>query len=208
MGSSVKNFVLYNVGWFAAVYFAAQGQAWIGDAAIALVVCAHLLSVPVWKKEALLLAVAGLIGLVWETTLVWSGVLSYPASPGVGVLAPSWIVAMWVLFATTINVSLSWVKRSWWLASLFGAIGGPLAFVAGKALGAVEFGDLVTTPLIIGAGWAVLLPVLCRISDNINASPAFDPVQELGSPKSEDGNHRFSILQQALMLISGKSLNK
>ena len=26
MGASVKNFILYNVGWFAAVFFAANGQ--------------------------------------------------------------------------------------------------------------------------------------------------------------------------------------
>lgn len=200
MGPSVKNFVLYNIGWFAAVFFAAQGQAWIGNAAIALVVAAHLLSVPSWKKEALLLAFAALIGVVWETALVWNGVLSYPASPGIGMLAPSWIVAMWVLFATTINVSLSWVKRSWWLASLFGAIGGPLAFAAGKAIGAVAFGDPVTTPLIIGAGWAVLLPLLCRIADAINASDFMEPATQR--------KRRYSLLQQAQMLVTGKGLDK
>lgn len=205
MGPSVKNFILYNVGWFATVYFAAQSQAWIGNCAIALVVVAHLLSVTHWRKEALFLAIAGLVGLAWETVLVWTGMLSYPASPGLGVIAPSWIIAMWVLFATTINVSLSWVKRRWWLAALFGGIGGPLAFVAGQAFGAVKFGDPVITPLVIGIGWAVLLPVLCNIADRIIASTLF-AAEAASSP--QDTDPKVSLLQQAQMLISGKGLPK
>jgi hypothetical protein len=192
--------VLYNVGWFACVFFAANGQPWVGNAAIALVVCAHLLSMPAWKKEALLLAIAGLIGLVWETALVWSGLLAYPAAPGIGILAPSWIVAMWILFATTINVSLSWVKRSWWLAALFGGLGGPLAFVAGKALGAVEFGDPILTPLAIGVGWAVLLPVICLIAETIIDGTFLEP----GYRRTRN----MSLLQQAQMLLSGKLSGK
>jgi len=200
MGPSLKNFILYNVGWFAVVFFAANGQAWVGNAAVALVVAAHLLSMPAWRKEALLLATAGVLGFGWETILVWAGVLSYPSAPGIGVLAPSWIIAMWILFATTINVSLSWVKRSWWLAAIFGGIGGPLAFMAGKALGAVEFGDPVITPLVIGAGWAILLPVVCLIADTIIDGTFLEP----GYRRSR----RPSLLQQAQMLLSGKGLDK
>lgn len=211
MGPSVKNFVLYNVGWFATVYFAAQGQAWIANCVIALVVSAHLLSIAAWKKEALMLALAGLIGIVWETALVTTGILSYPASPGFGMLAPSWIVAMWVLFATTINVSLSWVKRSLWIAAVFGAVGGPLAFVAGKAFGAVAFGHPVLSPLVIGAGWAILLPLLCRIADAINDSALFEPRTRpttRQAAKNTDRKRRISILNQALTLISGKGIEK
>lgn len=203
MGPSIKNFILYNVGWFAVVLFAAQGQVWVGNVAVMLVVAAHLLSVPSARKESLLLAAAAVIGLVWETLLVWSGILSYPTAPGIGVLAPSWIVAMWILFATTINVSLSWVKRSWWLASLFGAIGGPLAFAAGQALGAVSFGDPVITPLVIGAGWAVLLPSLCAVADRINGTRVIDAD---ASRKAAD--RKPTLIQQAQLLITGKGLNK
>lgn len=203
MGPSVKNFVLYNIGWFAVVLFAAQGQAWIGNLAVLLVVSAHLLSVPSARKESLLLATAAIIGLVWETALVWTGVLSYPTAPGIGVLAPSWIVAMWILFATTINVSLSWVKRSWWLAALFGAIGGPLAFAAGQALGAVSFGYPMITPLVIGAGWAVLLPFLCAAADRINGIRVRDP-----SASQSTVGQRLSLLQQAQLLFTGKGLDK
>jgi hypothetical protein len=39
-------------------------------------------------------------------------------APGV---APVWIVAMWALFATTLNVSMSWLKGRPWLAAAFGA---------------------------------------------------------------------------------------
>ena len=200
MGASVKNFILYNVGWFAAVFFAASGQPWIGIASVILVAAAHLLSVPAWKKEAFTLLLAALLGFVWESALVWTGVLSYPTAPGIGPLAPLWIVALWVNFATTINVSLAWVKRSWWLASIFGAIGGPLAFAAGAGLGAVRFGDPVTSLIVIGVGWAIILPLFCLIAESVIDSTFLEP----GYRRTR----RPSLLEQAQMLVNGKSLDK
>jgi hypothetical protein len=200
MGASVKNFILYNVGWFACVYFAAIGQAWVGVVAVVLVASAHLLSVPAWKKEALTLMLAALIGFAWESMLVWMGVLSYPSAPGVGALAPAWIVALWVNFATTINVSLAWIKKRWWLASVFGAIGGPLAFAAGAGMGAVQFGDPVMSLLIIGAGWSILLPLFALLAESIIDSTFLEP----GYRRVR----RSSLLEQVQMLVSGKGLDK
>jgi hypothetical protein len=44
---------------------------------------------------------------------------------------------MWIAFATTLNVSMRWLRGRPELALLFGAVGGPLAFYAGERLGAV-----------------------------------------------------------------------
>lgn len=200
MGASVKNFILYNVGWFACVYFAAEGLAWVGPVAVVLVSAAHLLSTAAWKKEALTLFIAAVMGFTWESLLVWTGVLSYPTAPGIGPFAPLWIVALWVNFATTINVSLAWVKRSFWLAALFGMFGGPLAFAAGEAMGAVTFGDPVWSLVIIGAGWAVLLPLFALIAETIIDSTFLEP----GYRRTR----RSSLLEQAQMLLNGKGLDK
>ncbi len=156
----IKNFVLYNVGWFACVYFAAQGQAWVGVLVVALIVSAHLVAASSRPLEIRTLLVAVVIGLVWETALVTAGLLAYPTAPGAGGLAPAWMIALWANFACTIHHSLGWIRRRPWVAAGLGAIGGPLAFVAGEKLGAVQFESPIVALGVIAAGWALLLPLL------------------------------------------------
>ena len=182
MKSQIKNLVMFKIGWVACVGLAAAGQPLWATAAVAAVVALHLLSVPVMVKEALLLSSAAVIGLAWESLLVWSGLLSYPASGEFTPLAPYWIVAMWVLFATTINHGLSWTKRSWHVSALAGMIGGPMAFYGGAAMGAVEFSHTLTALAVIGAGWAVLMPLLVLVSDTIIDNAWLEPRDAHGKP--------------------------
>jgi Protein of unknown function (DUF2878) len=49
----------------------------------------------------------------------------------------SWLLVMWGQFATTFRFSLRGVMRRPLFAGLFGATGGPIAFLAGERLGAV-----------------------------------------------------------------------
>jgi hypothetical protein len=72
---------------------------------------------------------------------------------------------MWALFATTINVSMAWLKNRWLLASSMGAIFGPLAFIAGERLGAVQFIDRPLALLALAVGWACLMPMLLWLAD-------------------------------------------
>ena len=95
---------------------------------------------------------------------VQSGLVIYPSGQPFGQLAPAWILAMWPLLATTLNVSLRWLKGRYLLAALFGAIGGPLAFLAGERLGAVVFPDTGLTMIVLAVGWATLFPLLMRLS--------------------------------------------
>jgi hypothetical protein len=135
----------------------------------------HLATVPVAIKEFILLAAAGLIGMAWESLLLYAGVVSYPGHATGAALAPHWIVAMWVLFATTLNHGFSWAKRSWVIASIAGLAGGPLAFFGGANLGAVEFSNTLLAMVVIGIGWAILLPMLMLLADTIIDSVWLEP---------------------------------
>jgi hypothetical protein len=86
-------------------------------------------------------------------------------------MAPYWIVAMWVLFATTINVGMRWLRRSRSVAGIAGAVGGPLAFFAGNSVGAVEFLSPAIALISIGIGWAVLLPLMVQIAIRLDRTP-------------------------------------
>ena len=122
MKNKLKNLAMFKLGWVACVTLAAAGQPLWAVIAVAVVVLLHLVAVPVASKEALLLTTSATIGLAWESLLVWSGLVSYPTGAELTPLAPYWIVAMWVLFATTINHGLSWIKKSWHVSALAGMV--------------------------------------------------------------------------------------
>ena len=173
-----QNLVLFKLGWVACILFAAAGQPLLSILSVAVVAGIHLARVAVPAKEALFLLCAGLLGLAWESLVVNTGVLQYIGTDGTDWVAPAWIVAMWVLFGTTINHGLSWLKRHWVLSVSFGLFGGPMAFYAGSKMGAVQFTDTLMALGVLGAGWAILLPLACLISDAITDSEWLEPKRQ------------------------------
>lgn len=160
----IVNLAVFKATWTAIVISAAAGAPIIGVLAVAMAVGIHLWLCDSAESEIRLLLVAAALGLAWESALVFSGLLEYSSGTWAHGMAPYWIVAMWVLFATTLNVGMRWLRRSNVIASVAGAVGGPLAFFAGASLGAVEFPNPVIALASIGIGWAVLLPLLVQIA--------------------------------------------
>ena len=83
------------------------------------------------------------------------------------VMAPYWLIVMWALFATTINQSMAWLKDKLIIAAVMGAIFGPMAFVAGEKLGAVEFANEPAAMVLLAVGWGILMPLVCFIAKKI-----------------------------------------
>ncbi len=172
------NISLFKIGWLASVLTAAASVPAAGVAVVAIVAGVHLLRSDNRQGEAQLLLFAALVGLGWESALVTIGLVDYGSASTIPGFAPYWIVAMWVLFATTLNGALRWLRKSALVAVLFGAVGGPLSFLAGQKAGAVIFPDPATSLFVIGAGWAVLLPLLVRFAANVETQSAGRAGQE------------------------------
>ena len=164
MGLAI-NFIGFQIGWFACVIGAAQGQVILAISVVGSIVAYHLYRNNSYA-ELFIILTAIVIGFIWESCLVTSGWLSYGLAADSVVFAPVWLVAMWALFATTINLSMAWLKNHWFLASLMGAIFGPLAFVAGERLGAVQFIDRPLALSALALGWAFLMPLLLWLADS------------------------------------------
>ncbi len=164
----IVNFVLFQLAWFACVLGAAQGHPWVGPLVVALVAGYHLARAPQPGLELALLGAAAWVGLVFDSALVATGWLAYPSGQWHALLAPYWIVAMWVAFATTLNLSLDWLKGRPALTIAFGAIGGPMAYLAGAALGGVSFVDQVPALVMLTLGWALITPLLVALSARLN----------------------------------------
>jgi hypothetical protein len=160
----VSNFLLFQIGWFACVWSAGAHQPWIGLLVTMGVVIVHVLRAPDPQAELKLIALALATGLVFDSILVWQGWLRYSSGMVLPNVAPYWIVALWGLFATLLNVSLRWMRGHWVIAVLFGAVGGPAAYYGGLRLGALEFGDIRAGLVVLAIGWAVLTPLLLAMS--------------------------------------------
>jgi hypothetical protein len=182
---NLLNFAAFQLAWFACVLSGAHDRVAAGVLAVAAVVALHLAIAPRPGPEARLVVIVTAIGLGWDSLIVSLGLMSYSAGMFVPGVAPLWILAMWALFATTLNLSMGWLKGRPWLAVGFGAIGGPLAYLAGKKLGGVEMSEPALALLAQGLGWAVLMPLLLRLATRLNgfeASPAPARRAGLGDP--------------------------
>ena len=164
MKRTIVNFILFQLGWLACVVSAAKGFPLLGALIASCIVVFHIWRAALPLAELKLITIALMIGTVWDSVLVWQGLLIYQAGMLLPYVAPYWIIIMWALFATTLNVSLRWLKGRVLYAIVFGAVGGPLAYYAGQQLGAVEFSETVYALGALLVGWALFTPVLMALS--------------------------------------------
>jgi len=156
----VINFVLFQAAWFACVLGAARGMAWVGVIATILIVAWHLKQAKKAKPELILLIITLLIGAIFDQVMLSTNLVSYQAHGWSDTLTPAWILALWAGFVTALNVSLRWMQGKWLVAMLFGAFGGPLAYMCAERLGAVTLNANPQSYLALGIGWAIITPIL------------------------------------------------
>jgi hypothetical protein len=78
---------------------------------------------------------------------------------------------MWVLFATTLNVSMRWMRGSPKLAAVFGVTGGPTTYLAGKELGGIELINEPAALIALAIGWGIMMPLLVSLSERLDGMP-------------------------------------
>ena len=162
----LANFLLYQLAWFACVMGAAKGQPMIGVGVAGLFIAWHLTLARSAKSELAMIVLTGLIGGAWETLIVHQDWVRYMGGTSPN-WPPAWIIALWLAFATTFNVSLRWLQNRHGLAALLGLLGGPAAWYAGARLGALELPDPSVALMAIGFGWAVLMPFLLFLAHRL-----------------------------------------
>jgi len=173
--SLLINFIAFQVGWFSVVISAGNNAPWIGTVAIVVAILIHLSRALRPTSELTLIILCGVIGAVWDSLLVAVGWIAYPSGYIVNSAAPYWIIAMWMLFATTLNVSLGWLKSRRYLAIAFGFLGGPLSYYTGEKLGGVVLVDRIPALAALAIGWAALMPLLLALADRYDGiRPATD----------------------------------
>ena len=118
-------------------------------------------SVPAEFRRLLPVALTGIAVDVMLTVL---GVFDF----SVATLVPLWLIILWWVFAAAVCRSFAKIGQSLWLAAVLGGIAVPFNYMVGAGLGAVSlpYGNTVTVAILV-AVWAVLLPLLYRISQRM-----------------------------------------
>ena len=164
----LSNFVIYQVAWFAGIWSAATERPWIGAITMAMAIGIHVFRAPRREPELMLVSLALLIGLVFDSLLAWRGWVNYPSGMLLPGMAPYWMVFMWGLFATLLNVTLRWMHGRWVVAALLGAIGGPAAYYGGMRMGALHFANEGAALVALVVGWAIITPLLVALAGRFN----------------------------------------
>lgn len=169
--------ILYTIGWFLLVWGGASGKTFwpLCFAVFAMVWLLWRTPEKTRSMDFLTLLYASFFGYVLESINVKSGLVSYQGF--------FWILALYPLFALTLNHTLSFLKRSMVLASILGGVGGLLSYRAGEALHAVQVNGLGGW-IFLGMAWALFVPgmfilirQLERLSDQVYADQS--PVRML-----------------------------
>jgi uncharacterized protein DUF2878 len=143
------NIALFQLGWIVCVLAAARGLPWIGALAALAIVAWHVARAGSPGRELALIAAAASLGAVFD-----------------------WMVGLWAIFATTLNVSLRWLRARPWLAAALGFLGGPAAYYSGARLGAMEFITAGAALAGIALGWAIATPLLLGVARRLDDNPA------------------------------------
>ena len=153
----VLQFVAYQLVWFACAFSDVWEMPWLGP----LCALAYLFwvsrDVPLaWRAAGTMAAV----GMVLDTCLIQLGFLGFDSSPWPIWLPPPWMISLWACFAIPLITTFGWMATRPLLAFALGAIGGPMAYLAGAKLGAIGLGESATMSLIaIGLVWGAITPV-------------------------------------------------
>jgi hypothetical protein len=173
MMRKIFNIVGTQIGWFACAMGAAKGLPWLGLVVVAVYLVLHLL----WSKERLresqFILTVGVLGMVVDSLSKITGLLTYNGDIlNIAWLAPLWIGALWLQFASTLNLSLVWLQNNYLLAFVMGAIAGPLSYMGGVRLGALALPhDKTFTVIVLAIIWGIVMPLLAWLAKKMVSEP-------------------------------------
>jgi len=168
MSSFLINIIAFKIAWLASVLGGANELPLLGPAAVMVAVAIHLRLVKEPSREMLLIFTTGMVGITVDSAMISAGLLSYSTGTVVPGMSPLWILGMWLLFATTFNVSFRWLQSKLLLAAALGAVFGPLSYYSGSKIGAVTLNEPVAAMIALAITWGMILPGMLELARRLN----------------------------------------
>jgi len=160
MARNIINAVMFQLTWLICV----QGKSIWAVLVTLLALLLHWRYAVTNPREWQLWLAVFAVGFGVDTALIAGGVLQFADA---ALTPPLWLSCLWLVFATTLLHSLSFLQRSLLLAAGLGAIGGPLAYYAGTQFAGIGLG-LVSSAghgpwaalLVLAVCWSLVTPLL------------------------------------------------
>ena len=156
------NALLFKIGWWSCVILGAQNHSYYAFALALILVLMHFKWVSIDRlRDFKIIAAVTLFGFVLDSILSYFGFFEFPKNNPNNFLAPIWLVSLWMLFATTMEYSLRKLQDKPWSSFLFGFLGGPVSYAAGRGFEILVFPNHFYTSLfLVGLIWGALVPGL------------------------------------------------
>lgn len=164
------NVLAFQAAWLAIVVGAARGEFGLVIGATVLAVSLHLALCGTPLREFAAAVAVAVVGTAWDSVPVAARWMDYRGASLFDRAAPYWIAALWLVFATTLNVSLRWLRSRVSLAAAFGAVVAPLCYLGGEVLGALRFLDRPAALVAEAAAWSVLLPGSVALASRLDGA--------------------------------------
>jgi len=173
MTHPLANFALFQLCWLANCVGAGAGWPVLGPLVTGVWIALHLSAMGANKvTEIWILLTAAAFGYAADSLLVLLGFIDFPKYAQLGGPSPLWMVALWVSFAATLRHALRWIEGRYLLGALLGAIGGPLAYRAGEALGAISIPSELSGLSAVSVEWMLAMPLLLGVAALVKSRAA------------------------------------
>lgn len=164
------NILGFQICWWVCVLFSTTRYSYIGAMIMLLYIGFHLLYISDnFKNELKLILITGLIGTIFDSLFIVFNIFNYSSSFSfISFIVPLWITAMWAGFATTLNHSLYWINKNYFIAFLMGFIFGPISYFTGQSFNAIQFNIITSYGLVILAfSWGIAVPLVVYINHKV-----------------------------------------
>ena len=152
---NVLNFVVFQTGWLICILYPGLAAAGL---VLAFLVLHFVLVSQKRMSELQFIGLGTVLGAALDLLWFRTGILA--SADGEVFLTPPWLVAIWAIFMTTLNHSLSWIGRKTWLPFVLAPMAGPFAYWSAAQLGAVTLPALIPSLTALAVGWLVMFPLL------------------------------------------------
>ncbi len=189
--AKIVNALLFQAGWLGCVLGGNVGAV----AALIGILLIHALFFVKNTREWLVVIAFSLSGIIIDSLLVYTGIFQTTS-----VLAPLWLMCLWVILSLTLCHSLSWLHNHLPLASVIGGIAGPFSYWAGSQFVEITLhpipGALFTLALI----WAILLPVGLLLARRLTAEKIATNKIEVATAGDSKSGRVVQSLSLALLI--------
>ncbi len=166
----IANALGYQAVWFATLISVSKGNFWFGFLS-SVVFAVLMLCFGGNTKHDFRVATIGLIlGVSIDTLFASSGWIEYAQAWSSINIAPLWIIALWLSFSFTLNHSMSFLRKNYLMAAVFGFVGGPLAYwCADRVFDVISYGTSTgLVMLALGVCWGLVIPAIFYIDKRIS----------------------------------------